>query len=125
MFHFIFRKNFFLISRSHEEAVKVLDVGFWDFLFYVSFVVVVTSSVKIAGVLLVFSFLVIPVAWYILFAKTTKSRLLVGWTIGLAASILGMLDSYFFDIPTAPTIICILGLILYTSILTKKTLVRG
>ena len=86
LFHFAFRRNFFMISRSHEDAAKKLNVTLWDFLFYVSFGIVVTSSVKIAGVLLVFSFLVIPASCSILVAGTVRSRLVVGWTIGFLAS---------------------------------------
>lgn len=125
VFHYLFRKKFFLISKSHEEASKTLNVRFWDFLFYVSFGIVVTSSVKIAGVLLVFSFLVIPAACSILFARTVRSRLVIGWTIGFAASVLGMVCSYFFDLPTAPTIICLLGVVLYASVFSKKPSVPG
>ncbi len=120
IFHFLCRKNFFLISESHEEAGKKLNLRFWDFLFYVSFGIVVTSSVKIAGVLLVFSFLVIPASCSFLFSKTIKQQLLIGWSIGFLASISGMAASYFFDVPTAPTIICILGAILYISIFIKN-----
>ena len=120
LMHFVFRKKFFLISKNHEEAAKSLNVRFWDFLFYVSFGIVVTSSVKIAGVLLVFSFLVIPAACSILFAKTMQGRLIVGWAIGFLASTAGLASSYFFDLPTAPTIICILGLILYVCLFGKK-----
>ena len=120
IFHFLCRKNFFLISENHEEAGKKLNLRFWDFLFYVSFGIVVTSSVKIAGVLLVFSFLVIPASCAFLFAQKIKKQLLTGWGISFLASISGMVTSYFFDLPTAPTIICILGAILYSSILVKN-----
>ena len=124
VFHFIFRKNFFLISENHEEAGKKLNLRFWDFLFYVSFGIVVTSSVKIAGVLLVFSFLVIPASCAFLFAKAVRKQLAIGWAIGFLASISGMAASYFFDLPTAPTIICILGLILYSSIFLKNKMMK-
>ncbi len=120
IFHFIFRKNFFLISESHEAAAQKLNLRFWDFLFYVSFGIVVTSSVKIAGVLLVFSFLVIPASCAFLFSQSIKKQLVIGWSIGFLASIFGMGASYFFDLPTAPTIICILGIILYAAIFVKN-----
>lgn len=124
LFHFILRKYFFLISESHEEAAKQLNVRFWDFLFYVSFGIVVTSSVKIAGVLLVFSFLVMPASCAFLFSRSVKNQLLIGWTIGFLASISGMVASYFLDLPTAPTIICILGVILYGSIFVKNRAIK-
>lgn len=118
--HFLFRKNFFLISENHEEAAKKLNLRLWDFFFYFLFGIVVTSSVKIAGVLLVFSFLVIPASCALLFGKSTKKQLLIGWTIGFLASVMGMVASYLFDLPTAPTIICVLGLVLYSLIFIKK-----
>lgn len=124
-FHFFARKKFFMISKDHEEAAKHLNVRLWDFLFYVSFGIVVTSSVKVAGVLLVFSFLVIPAACSVLFAKTIQGRLIVGWLIGFLASIAGIAGSYFLDLPTAPTIICVLGIVLYGSIFVKNTLVKA
>ncbi len=124
IFHYAFRKNFFMISKDHDEAAKKLNVRLWDFLFYVSFGIVVTSSVKIAGVLLVFSFLVIPAACSFLFGTSTRQRLLIGWLIGFIASAVGMTCSYHFDLPTAPTIICILGAILYVSIFIKSMRTR-
>lgn len=124
-FHYIFREKFFLISKDHEQASKRLNVRLWDFLFYVSFGIVVTSSVKIAGVLLVFSFLVIPAACSILFAATMKSRLVIGWLIGFAASAAGMTLSYFFDLPTAPAIICMLGAVLYACLVLKNLPMKG
>lgn len=125
LFHFIVRDRFFLISKNHEEAAAKLNIHWWDFLFYVSLGVVVTSSVKIAGVLLVFSFLVIPAACSFLFGKTVKTRLFIGWAIGFTASVLGMLASYFFDLPTAPAIICVLGAILYLSIFVRNVTQRN
>ncbi len=123
-FHYIFRKKFFLISKSHEEASKQLNVRLWDFLFYVSFGIVVTSSVKVAGVLLVFSFLVIPAACSFIFSKTIKGRLFIGWMIGFLASAAGMAASYTWDLPTAPTVICLLGAVLYGSIFLQKFTTR-
>ncbi len=120
IFHFVVRDKFFLISKDHDAAAQKLNVRLWDFLFYVSFGVVVTSSVKVAGVLLVFSFLVIPAACSVLFAQTIRRWLLVGWGIGFTASVLGMLASYFLDLPTAPAIICVLGAVLYLSIFIKN-----
>lgn len=125
IFHLVFREKFFLISKNHEEAAKKLNIRLWDFLFYVSFGIVVTSSVKVAGVLLVFSFLVIPAACSLLYARTLKNRIITGWLIGFLASVSGMAASYFFDLPTAPTIICILGVILYLSIFAKKRAVEN
>lgn len=113
LLHYIFRRQFYMISRNPEEAFqRGLNVRFWDFLFYVSFGFVITSSVKIAGVLLVFSFLVIPAVCAMLFSKNTKTRLILGWGVGSLASIMGMGVSYYLDFPTGASVVCVFGLIL-------------
>ena len=111
--HFLFRKKFYLISDSPNQAFEQgLNVRGWDFLFYATFGLVVTSSVKIAGVLLVFSFLVIPAVCAMLLADNLQSRLILGWMIGTVGSMLGMAVSYYFDLPTGASVVCVFGLIL-------------
>ncbi len=121
IFHMIFRKPFLRISQDPEGAFKEgVSVRFWDFLFYASFGFVVTSSVKIAGVLLVFSFLVVPAAAAVLFTDRLKTRLFLGWGIGFLASVAGMAVSYFLDFPTGASVVCVFGLILAICALVKK-----
>lgn len=119
LFHFVFRGRFLLISKNTAEAyARGWNVRLWDFLFYVSFGLVVTSSVRIAGVLLVFSLLIIPAAAAILFSKTIRMRLILGWVIGAAGSVLGMILSYFGDFPTGASVVCALaGLLIICSAL--------
>ncbi len=62
----------------------------WDFLFYASFGFVVTSSVAIAGVLLVFCYLIVPSVAAMLFADSIGKRLAIGWTMGTVVSALGV-----------------------------------
>ncbi len=113
LFHYFFRKQFLLISQNPDEAFKKgLNVRFWDFLFYASFGFVVTSSVKIAGVLLVFAFLVVPAACAVLFSKNPTVRLVLGWGVGLVASVIGMAVSYYLDFPTGASVVCVFGLVL-------------
>ena len=120
LLHYIFRKPILLISQNHEEAFKKgVNVRFWDFLFYVSFGFVVSSSVRIVGVLLVFAFLVVPSTCAMLFSKGIKGRLIIGWAVGLLASILGMAVSYFYDFPTAASVVCVFGLLLILLALIK------
>ncbi len=122
-FHYFFRKNFLLISQNPDEAYrKGLNVRFWDFLFYASFGFVVTSSVRIAGVLLVFSFLVVPSVAAILFSNNTRTRLALGWSIGFLASVLGMAASYYMDLPTGASVVCTFGLILIVLATIRKVL---
>ncbi len=123
--HFFFRRQFFMISKNPDEAFNQgLNVRLWDFLFYVTFGFVVTSSVKIAGVLLVFSFLVVPSVCAMLFYDTLKARLIFGWFIGFFASILGMAVSYYLDFPTGASVVCVFGGILVFSALIKKFILR-
>ncbi len=84
----------------------------WDFLFYASFGVVVASSVRIAGVLLVFSYLIVPALAGVALGGSVLSRLLIGWVFGTLVSVLGMVASAALDLPTGATVVCAFGLIL-------------
>jgi zinc/manganese transport system permease protein len=113
IFHFLFRRQFLLISLHSEEAKRQgLRIRWWDFLFYVSFGFVITSSVAIAGVLLVFCFLIIPSVIGMLFFQEIKTRLILAWLSGAFASSTGLLVSYQFDLPSGPSIVCTFGVFL-------------
>jgi zinc/manganese transport system permease protein len=113
IFHYIFRKKFLAISLDHEGAVaQGLSVRFWDFLFYASFGFVVTSSVAIAGVLLVFCYLIVPSVAAMLYADTVGRRLAIGWTMGTIVSAIGVYLSLVLDLPTGATIVCTFGIVL-------------
>lgn len=112
-FHFLFRERFFRISMEPEQAAREgLRVRWWDFLFYASFGFVVTSSVEIAGVLLVFTFLIVPGIIGILFARGLGARLLVGWIAGWITAVTGCVLSYSADLPTGATVVCTFGVVL-------------
>jgi zinc/manganese transport system permease protein len=113
VFHWLCRRPFFLISTDPEAAYRAgWRVRRWDFLFYASFGVVVTSSVRIAGVLLVFSYLIVPALAGILLGGGIARRLLVGWVLGGLVSLLAMLASAALDLPTGATVVCAFGLAL-------------
>lgn len=115
-FHFAFRHRFLLISMDHEEAKRQgVAVHWWDFLFYISFGFVITSSVAIAGVLLVFCFLIIPSVIGMLYSKKIGTRLIIGWISGTIVSCVGLLLSYQFDFPSGPSIVCTFGVFLILS----------
>jgi len=110
LFHYIFRKRFLLISMNPKEAeAQGMSVRFWDFLFYASFGLVVTSSVAIAGVLLVFCYLIVPSVGAMLFTDRIGPRLAIGWTMGTLVSALGVVLSVKMDTPTGATIVCTFG----------------
>ncbi len=113
LFHYAFRRNFLLISTSPAEAeARGISIRFWDFLFYASFGFVVTSSVAIAGVLLVFCYLIVPSVGAMLFADRVGRRLAIGWTMGTLVSALGVYFSVLLDLPTGATIVCTFGAVL-------------
>src|SRR5438874_3363810 len=110
VFHYIFRRRFLLISTDPEQAeAQGISIRFWDFLFYASFGFVVTSSVAIAGVLLVFCYLIVPSVGAMLFADRVGRRLAIGWRMGPLVSALGTYLSYYWDLPTGATIVCTFG----------------
>jgi zinc/manganese transport system permease protein len=113
LFHYIFRHKFLLISTNPAEAeARGMSIRFWDFLFYASFGFVVTSSVAIAGVLLVFCYLIVPSVGTMLFADRVGRRLAIGWTMGTLVSALGVYFSVLMDLPTGATIVCTFGAVL-------------
>ncbi|HEY7368770.1 MAG TPA: metal ABC transporter permease [Thermoanaerobaculia bacterium] len=110
IFHYAFRKRFLLISMNEVEAEKQgINIRFWDFLFYMSFGFVVTSSVAIAGVLLVFCFLIVPAVTAMLFTERLGPRLAIGWTMGALVSAGGVTLSFLMDLPTGATIVATFG----------------
>lgn len=112
-FHYAFRRQFLAISMNHDKAEREgLSVRFWDFLFYASFGFVVTSSVAIAGVLLVFCYLIVPSVAAMLYAERVGRRLAIGWTMGTIVSALGIYLSVRLDLPTGATMVCTFGLVL-------------
>jgi zinc/manganese transport system permease protein len=113
LFHYVFRRKFLVISMSPKQAeAEGLSIRLWDFLFYASFGFVVTSSVAIAGVLLVFCYLIVPSVAAMLYAETIGRRLAIGWIMGTVVSAVGVYLSLVLDLPTGATIVCTFGLIL-------------
>src|SRR2546426_11367947 len=110
LFHYFFRKKFLLISIDPRAAeAQGVSVRFWDFLFYASFGFVVTSSVAIAGVLLVFCYLIVPSVGAMLFADRIGRRLAIGWTMGTLVSALGVYLSVQLGTPTGAPIVLTFG----------------
>jgi zinc/manganese transport system permease protein len=123
IFHYVFRKRFLAISMDPERAeAEGISIRFWDFLFYASFGFVVTSSVAIAGVLLVFCYLVVPSVAAMLYADRVAARLAIGWTMGTVVSALGVYLSLVLDLPTGATIVCTFGLVLIVMALLRPLL---
>jgi zinc/manganese transport system permease protein len=118
-FHVFFRKRFTEASFDMDHAIdQGMNVRLWDFLFYVSFGFAVTSFVQIAGVYLVFSYLIVPAVCGALMSGRILVRLAVGWSVAFIAGLSGLLLSTQWtsmDLPTGPTIVCMFGLMLVVS----------
>ncbi|HSE41533.1 MAG TPA: iron chelate uptake ABC transporter family permease subunit [Acidobacteriota bacterium] len=116
LFHILFRKKFLAISADPEAAEAAgINVRFWDVLFYMSFGVVITKSVAIVGVLLVFSYLVVPAVIAQMWSSTIRGRLLLGWLVAIIASLLGIVWSFYKDYPTGPAVVVMLAIFLIVS----------
>lgn len=112
-FHFALRRSFLLVSFNRERAFENgLRVRWWDFLFYASFGLVVTVFVRIAGVLLVFSYLIVPAVCGVNLARRISHRLLIGWVIAWIGGIGGLFFSFWWDLPSGAAIVCTFGALL-------------
>jgi len=127
LFHWRYRSRFMATSRGVQgKFAPEFNVKLWDFLFYVTFGIIVTFSVRIAGVLLVFSYLIIPTVAALYYQERPLSILIFGWLFSVVASILGMIFSLVLDIPTGAAIVVTFGLLLMVngglfSFLNRKT----
>src|SRR3954468_4007738 len=113
IFHWVFRKRFLEISLHHDKAEAAgVSLRLWDFLFYASFGFVVTRSVSLAGVLLVFCYLIVPSVAAMLYSERIGPRLAIGWIMGSVVSAIGVWLSLQLDLPTGATIVCTFGVAL-------------
>jgi len=128
VFHFLFRKKFVALSVSIREGKSVKTASsekrivLWNFLFYVTMGLVITVAVNVAGVLVIFSFLIIPSVFALMFSSSWMKRLLIGWGVGLFSIIAGLLFSYRFDFSCGPSIISVLGVLLIIGALIKRSI---
>jgi zinc/manganese transport system permease protein len=111
--HFVVRRPLHEISFAPEQAAaRGRRIAAWDLVFYASFGLVVTSSVRMAGVLLVFAFLIVPAAVAMLSGHSVAGRLLLGWALGLMVSALGLWASFHWDLPTGAAVVATFGALL-------------
>jgi len=113
LFHWWLRRRFFTISLDEDAAARLgWRARWWDFLFYASFGVAITVAVPIAGVLLVFTFLVVPAVIAFLFTRRPAALLAISWTAAAVACAAGLLLSFELDLPTGPLVICVFAVVL-------------
>lgn len=112
LFHYYYRAQFWRLSGEMGDSAGKNGVKRWDLFFYLSFGLVITSSVQMGGILLVFSFLIVPALCSVLFFSALRSRLCFGWAVGSGSSLIGIGLSYSLDWPTGPAIVATFGLVL-------------
>lgn len=121
VFHVLLRRRFLTISFEPATALaNGWKIRWWDFLFYLSFGTVITFSVPIAGVLLVFSFLVVPAAIAFQFSTRQRTLAILSWVSGFLASAAGLLVSFTYDLPTGPLIVVAFGVLLALAFAVKR-----
>ncbi len=121
VFHWVLRRRFLTISFEPAEAeAKGWKLRWWDFWFYLSFGIVITFSVPIVGVLLVFSFLVVPAAIAFQFTRDRSRLAVYAWLAGVLASAGGLALSFRYDLPTGPLIVCVFGLLLLVGWMSRR-----
>jgi zinc/manganese transport system permease protein len=124
--HFLFRKKFLAISADADRAAaEGLNVRWWDFVFYMLFGLVVTSFVHIGGVLLVFTYLVVPAVCSTYLVSSIGAKFAVGWCIATLSSVVSLAITAKEDLPIGAAIVCALGvaliLVAIVSRLIRKT----
>ncbi len=123
VFHFVLRKRFIHLSFEHDsEAHDTWKGTMWDLAFYMSFGVVIASSVQIAGVLLVFSFLIVPAVFSALFTNKLGLRLVIAYALGAAVSAVGLFSSFKFDLPTGAAVVVTFGAALLAAAIVRAVL---
>jgi len=126
--HLAVRRPLLEISFDPEAALAHgRRLRGWDFVFYITFGIVVTSSVRIAGVLLVFSYLIVPAAVAALLTASVPARLVIGWGVGALVSAAGLWASFAWDLPTGAAVVTAFGALMAAAALAlgARALWRG
>ena len=125
LIHYLLRKRFLDMSFNHDSPLnRGRQAMFWDLIFYMTFGFVITSSVQMAGVLLVFSFLIVPAVISAMFSRNVLSRLLIGWSTGFIVCVVGIWGSYSLDLPTGAAVVATFGIAVLLSIAARVVMNR-
>jgi zinc/manganese transport system permease protein len=121
LLHLLLRKQFKQLSNDYEKArVDGKKVRLWDFLFYLSFGTAMVFAVQIAGILMVFAFLIIPASISAIISTNWLSRIVIAWAMGMVVCLAGLILSWNYDLQCGPTLVCLLGCALTVVILLRR-----
>jgi len=119
--HMFFQKSFIRISDGDVDGYKESTIKLYNLIFYITFGIAVVQSVKIGGIFVVFMYLIGPAAMALFITDVWKLRFFMSWLMGFIGSVLGISVSYNYNLPNGPTIVCMLGVMLFiTSLATRK-----
>jgi zinc/manganese transport system permease protein len=121
LFHYKFRHKFIVLAENPQE---IRNERFWDFLLFTTQGIITVLIVPIAGVLLAYAFLMIPATVAAMFTEKWASAVVIGWSIGFAACLLGLCLSYFLNMPYGPTLVLCLGLVFVCAAIVRTVLNR-
>src|SRR5215468_10330824 len=117
--HWLARGPLLAVASELPQGRSPLSVALWDFVFFISFGIVVTSSVTTAGVLLVFSMLIVPAVIGMIFSRSVPVVLAIAWCSGILASATGLAASYVLDLPTGAAMVTAFAVVLLLAGLAK------
>ena len=121
--HYIYRSRFIALSFDNNE--KQCPGFLWEFLFFASFAVVITLAVNVAGVLLVFAFLIIPAFSASIVCGSLIQRLLLGWLLGIVGCLVGLWVAFQADLPVGATVVSVLGVLPLVALVIKHSYVNS
>jgi zinc/manganese transport system permease protein len=121
--HFVFRNKFKAVTLLYKDKeAQITNPKLWDFIFYLTFGIVIVEAVTVGGILTIFGFLIIPASISALFSARWTYRLLVGLLVGGVSTMLGLYLSWVMDVPCSPTIILFLAVCLLLSVLIRTAM---
>lgn len=120
--HAAFYKQLLFVAFDPEAAeARGYRVGRWELLFYVTLGLTITVAIRHAGMLSVFSYLVLPAMTGLTAARRMGSAILVALASALASAVGGFVLALKWDLPLSPPSIAVgLGLLLAVSVFRRS-----
>ena len=117
LFHYVLRHKFIALA---EKPQTLKNERFWDFLFFTTQGIITVLIVPIAGVLLAYAFLMIPAAIAAMFTRRWGVAVIIGWSIGFLACVIGLSSSYLFGFTYGPSLVLSLGIFFICAVVLRS-----
>lgn len=104
--HTLFHKQF-VYSAFDPDTAQASGVrsNLWDLLFFLTLGVVISFSIKLAGTLLVFAFLVVPAVTALLLSQRLGRIYAIAIASAAISTVAGLYASVRMDLPSGPAIV--------------------